>query len=724
MSAGSAISPVFDYTSLDYDSVQKDLQRYAQAQFGINLTNYNPSEPLVVVIGMLAYVSDLLAYSENQHTQEGIPVRAIRMANFRDGVKPLGFSPKGPTPATAPLVVTFDPAEIAAHSITITPAHKVNTSSRVMFQPTVTTVFPMGGATTGEIEVQQGETFHEVLAAAAPGTPSQSYNLSQYPVLESSVHVYVDGIEWTEAPESVAIEGPTSQTYDIHYDADWKARIVFGDGANGSFPTAGLEVAVDYTTCIGSSGTVAKDTITNVVSMPTGVESVTNPLDSTPGDDPETLDSAKARLPGVARANDRAVSFADYAAEATNVTGISKATAVKGKHGTGGCGCPVVIYAAPPGGGALTPYLRSQVVLHLRTQGMTGRRIFVRDATYVPLTIELDVHVSPQASASDTRVLVQNEVLDTYDFSSLGFGVTLPIQSLYDLLTPASVKGVVRVYVRKFSVLPTMGYYIQQTPTGNGTVENASALTNAVRREWKITITSAGGSTGPATFDMTIRVLGRVTEVSDSSVIDESSRFEPNTLTLFGWVFRYRPYDSDTGTFPILGNTETGISLDTSSAALQDYIQPQEEFCVELEATSYPGKCYRDSWTIPVGPGTPLGIVVTAPGSGWAVNDPVHVVSSTGADFYTNITGGTPGAWEVDVSVPAFPAGTTMTMTAVWSDNEELRFELVQGSRRWMVGDTFYVDNYPLTADLVIRDQAYPELSAENLVIRTIGGRT
>lgn len=725
MSAGSAVSPVFDFTSLDYASVQKDLIRFAQNQFGINLTNFNPSEPLVVVVGMLSYVTDLLAYTENQHTQEAIPVRALRMSNFRDGVKPLGFSPEGFSPSTATVTLTLDPVEIAAHSITVTPSHKVSTATRVMFQPTVTTVIPMGSSPSVDIEVRQGESFHEVLAVASPGTPSQSYSLSQYPVLESSVHVYVDGIEWLQAPESVAIEGPTSQTYDIHYDEDWKARIVFGDGANGYYPSAGLEVAVDYIVCVGAAGTVAKETITNIVSMPVGVESVSNAQESTPGGDAETLASAKARLPGVARANNRAVSFSDYAVAAANVTGIAKATAVKGKNGTGGCGCPVIIYAAPPGGGSLTPYLRSQVVAHLRDVGMTGRRIFVRDATYVSLAIELDVYVSPLASASDTKALVQNEVLDAYDFSSMGFGVTLPLQSLYDLLLPSSVKGVSRVFVRKFSALPTMGFYIQQTPTGNGVIENASSLPRAVRREWKITITSAGGPTGPATFSIVMRTLCTAGQVSDESVLDESAHFTSNELALYGWEFRYRQYDTDTGTFPILGNTETSISLDMSSATLQDYLQPGEDFCVELDATaSYPGKCYRDTWTVPAGPGTSVGFGIAAPGSGWAVGDPIHVVSSTGTDIYGNITGGTAGAWTINQTLPAFPAGTVLSMTAVWSDNEELQFELVQGSRRWAVGDTFYVDNYPQSEDLVIRAQSYPELSESNLIVRPIGGRT
>ena len=727
MSAGSSISPVSDFTSLDYASINTDLFRFVQSKFGVNLTNYNPSDPLVVVVGMLSYLGDLLAYTENQHTQEGIPVRALRMENFRDAVKPLNFTPKGPSPATATISVTLDPVEIAAGSITITPAHRISTRGGVVFQPTSTTVFPMGGATSGVFDVQQGETLTETLAAASPGSSSQSYYLSQYPVLVESIRVLVDGIEWTLAEESVAIESPTSPTYDLHFDADWRAKVVFGDGANGLIPPVGLSISVIYATCAGAAGSTAEDTITTIVSMPNGVETVTNPVAASSGADPESLASAKARLPGVARANNRAVSFLDYAAEATQVSGISKAIAVKGKNGTGGCGCPVVVYAAPPGGGSLTPTLRSQVVLRLRNQGMTGRRIVVRDASIAQLSVEIDIYVSPKASASDTQILVQNEVLNAYDFASLDFGVTLPIQSLYDLLLPASVKGIARVFVRKFTILPSMGYYPQSTPTGTGSVVYPVTNASIHRREWKVTITSGGGTSGPAVFTVVERVLGVATEVSNDSLTDESAHYEVNYYSTNLWSFRYRPYDTDTSNLAILGNTSTGISLDSVSS-LQDLIQPQEDFCLEL-ATGVGGISYRDSWVVPGGgyaasAPAPAPYIIRAPGSGWAVGDSVHIISSSGLDLYATITGGSTGLWEVNKALPAFTAGVTITMTAVWDSGTGFKFEVIQGDRRWEVGDTFFVDTYPQVEDLNVRNQSYPALSSANLVIQTIGGRT
>ena len=84
---------------------------------------------------------------------------------------------------------------------------------------------------------------------------------------------------------------------------------------------------------------------------------------------------------------------------------------------------------------------------------------------------------------------------------------------------------------------------------------------------------------------------------------------------------------------------------------------------------------------------------------------------------------GVSGAWVIDQTIPAFIAGTTMTMTCVWSDSTELQFELIQGSTRWVVGDTFYIDTYSKVGDIDLRDRSYPELLAENLVVRPIGGR-
>lgn len=718
MAAGSPTSPVLDFTSLDYDSMSRDLTRFAQSQFGINLTNYNPSEPLVVFIGMMAYVTDLLSYTENQHTQEAIGVRARRMANFRDAVKPLGFTPKGPSPARTQLVVTFTPGEISAHSVTITPSHIAGTSSGIWYSPATTTVFPMGFVGTGLIDVVQGRTYTEVLASASPGTQSQTYTLSQSPILESSVRIIVDGVEWSKAASSVAVEGPSAQVYDIHFDDTWGATVVFGDGITGKIPPTGVVVSAIYATVAGEDGNVDHDQITTLVSMPIGVASVTNPDKAVDGAPAESLDSAKARLPSVARANDRAVSFSDCAAQATQVPGVAKAVAIRGISGTGGCGVPSVIYAAPEGGfsgGGLTPSLVSQIITRLRDKGMGGRRYFVRDAVFVDLSIELDVYVQSVASASDTKVLVQNEILDAYDFKSLNFGVTLPIQALYDLLTPTSVKGVARVFVRKFTINPSMGFYLLQTPTGNGTINTLTEGATLFRREFKVTVTESGGVSGPATFTVVERTLGVGLEVSDSSITDDTAVYEPNGLV--GRVFRYRSYDGDSGTFNITGNTPTSLSLDTTT--LQDFIQPNDEFCIE-RALVTPGKCYRDVYAN--GGGFSGGATVPFTGTGWAPGDVVRVTTATGVSVVCAVASGSSGAWVLSQAIPAVASGTAITMTAGYF-TDQFYFEVLQGSRRWGVGDTFYIDTYPHVEDLVVRAQSYPNLTAENLVIRTIGGR-
>ena len=89
----------------------------------------------------------------------------------------------------------------------------------------------------------------------------------------------------------------------------------------------------------------------------------------------------------------------------------------------------------------------------------------------------------------------------------------------------------------------------------------------------------------------------------------------------------------------------------------------------------------------------------------------------------TTITGGTTGAWTVSDSLPAYAAGVVLTVT-VLNTLQGNTFALVAGSIAWVVGDVFYVDTYPYLDDIQLRGKVFPELSAQNLTLRMVGGRS
>jgi hypothetical protein len=502
--------------------------------------------------------------------------------------------------------------------------------------------------------------------------------------------------------------------------------VTFGDGVNGAIPPAGQAIVVSYKVGGGEDTNVDHDEINQLTDAPVGVLTCTNLERAEGGTPAETLSAAKARLPGAVRANDRGVSTPDYAALACQISGVEKAVAVSGPAGTGGCGTSVVVYAAPAGGfsgGGLTPAHRAQILSNVREKAVTGKKVFVRTAEYGNLVIELDVFVLAGTTSSDVKALVQNAVLDEFDFTSTNFGVSLSVQSLYDLLLPSRIRGISLVRVKTFSVTPYFSTYMGSTPTGNGGISNPGITNDTLRREWHILITDGGGSSGPAEFQVTERVLCTATEVSDTTVRDEAAAFTTNGLVTAssGWTLRYSPYEGNGGVRGIEGNTGTSISV--AGGDLQDVLQAGDLFVVE-KAQVAAGKCYRNAWTAPSG-GYAAGTTLAAPGSGWATGNKVRLVTSSGLNVEVTVTGGSTGAWTVTPAVAAIPAGTTITADAVFvTADGTLTFVLSQGSRRWVVGDQGYVDAYPQLDDVTFRPSVYPYLSASALSIRAVGGRT
>lgn len=271
----------------------------------------------------------------------------------------------------------------------------------------------------------------------------------------------------------------------------------------------------------------------------------------------------------------------------------------------------------------------------------------------------------------------------------------------------------------RMGVLPYLGSYLYAPPTGNGTLQYPSFDATSVRREWYFYCTSA--SAGFYEFSVKERVVYLPTEVTDTSIRDDEHNFAANLFAVPGeWLLRYQPYDpAETGTRTIAGNTSNTVSVLGSS--LQDFVEPGDVVVVE-KVTPVTCYTYQSSWTVPGG-GYTSGTILYSPGSMFSSGMSVRVSSSTGVVVTTTITGGTTGAWTVSDSLPAYAAGVVLTVT-VLNTLQGNTFALVAGSIAWVVGDVFYVDTYPYLDDIQLRGKVFPELSAQNLTLRMVGGRS
>jgi len=182
-----------------------------------------------------------------------------------------------------------------------------------------------------------GESVTQVLGAGDAGRAFQRFELRQLPLTyraaaneigaASELTVRVGDIAWSERSAMYAA-GLTEHAFTVATDERGRDFVVFGDGFRGArLPSGVNNVRATYRKGLGVDGNVASEKLTQLMSRPLGLKSVSNPLAAQGGTDPEVADTARTSIPLTTRTLGRAVSLLDYEDFARAFSGITKAQA-------------------------------------------------------------------------------------------------------------------------------------------------------------------------------------------------------------------------------------------------------------------------------------------------------------------------------------------------------------------------------------------------------------
>lgn len=199
----------------------------------------------------------------------------------------------------------------------------------------------------------------------------------------------IDGVLWRQVASL-----KESMPYDMHYqilDLDnGKNRILFGDNENGIRPGKYSMVEIEYHTGLGMSGNVAAGMLVRLAGSEEdklkGIEKNFNPFAAEGGREPETEEHAKLWGPKKVREQKRAVTLDDYAKEAMDVPGVSRAVA---RFVWTGSWVTVRVTIDPQGTVEVNDELKIAIFEHLNSRKMAGYDIQIFPARYVPLKIRI-----------------------------------------------------------------------------------------------------------------------------------------------------------------------------------------------------------------------------------------------------------------------------------------------------------------------------------------------
>jgi hypothetical protein len=163
------------------------------------------------------------------------------------------------------------------------------------------------------VQMREGQTRSETFRSN--GEPFQIFEIptpTGTAVAQDSPSITVGGILW---PEVALLTYDQTDQVEIEYGLA-PPRVIFGDGIAGNIPPKDAEVRITYFTTNGSLGSIASGTIGNftspIVAGTTTIGTIlTNARPSTPGSDPESIDSIKVNAPQVFQAAQRAVTSDD-----------------------------------------------------------------------------------------------------------------------------------------------------------------------------------------------------------------------------------------------------------------------------------------------------------------------------------------------------------------------------------------------------------------------------
>lgn len=331
--------PVFDFTARDYDALLARLVAAILAKPALAGFDTSPGNPDMAIIEAIAEQGDFLSQIINANTLEATLFRARLRQSVIDHCAGIDYRLSTATPAT--VTERFTLARTYPDACTFPAGTPIQTEDSGVTYELDAPLTIAALHLTSDGAMTEGRTVSESTTGASAGsTPDgQRYAMAETGFLWGSERVTVGASVWTRV-DNFLNSSATSRHYRVEIapsvggsgtSGTDRATLIFGDGTNGARPTEGIGIALSYRVGGGKRGRVRRNRLTRLVGSfttdggdPVDV-SVTNPGDSSGGEDRETIAHAKIAAPMALRATTRTVAREDFELHAMEVSGVARA---------------------------------------------------------------------------------------------------------------------------------------------------------------------------------------------------------------------------------------------------------------------------------------------------------------------------------------------------------------------------------------------------------------
>ena len=342
----------FDYTNRDFLSIRQDLINRA-ARTVPEWTSTDASDFGNVFVDLWAYMGDIIHFYIDRAAGEAFLQTATQRESIMAIANLLDYIPVSARAARGSVTVQLNSLPSLASSYTV-PQYTVFTgyddklngysfyTTAASTALTSTTIGASGNQAS--IPVVQGQIIQNELLGESSGKTNQRFMLVKKNADISSISITVaeGALDGSGNPTNVTYQYVAQMSTADYLDKVFTARvmsdnstqIIFGNGFNGSIPTANATITATYRTTEGSSGNLSANQIKTVSGTPGTYISVVSSSATSGGADAESIESIRNSVSRLYRTQDRAVSLQDYKDLCLQVPGVSKATALHSAGGT------------------------------------------------------------------------------------------------------------------------------------------------------------------------------------------------------------------------------------------------------------------------------------------------------------------------------------------------------------------------------------------------------
>jgi Baseplate J-like protein len=508
--------PQVDYTSRDYASIRDDMTALISDFTNGKWTNREPSDFGMTLLELFSYMGDILNYYIDRSANEAF----IGTASQRDSVlqlsRLLGYNPTENVASTVTLTFynsTGSTIVVPAKTQVSTSAVSNASSSYIIFETDTSVTVPAKvGATNGNAQVKasQGVTVNNEVIGTSNGQLNQTYKLSKTPVINNSVSIVVNDVNYRQVPYLVDYTG-NDAVFSVYTNAEGISYVIFGDGVSGKIPNNGSLIYATYRVGGGTAGNISAGTIKTIITNSAPGLTVLNTYygnanddgSATGGTDAESTDSIRIHAPLSLRTLNRAVSLSDYASLA-KAAGVAKAAAVADVYTS------VTIFFVPQGDSGVendgtTPSTVfnntiNTVKNYLVDKVPANTTVTFQPPLYVDVDLIAAVTVLPKFKQNLVQTQVDSTVASLFALDNVAFQDVIYLQDVYAAIT--SVPGVSRVQVNK---LVRDDQDLSYTINNKELTSNVATLTTSVNHNLTIgqTVFISNVGTGAGDFDGT-----------------------------------------------------------------------------------------------------------------------------------------------------------------------------------------------------------------------------